>query len=325
MILIDNTFSKKPDYNLALEEALLRQSDDENEYLLIYINDPSVIIGRHQNIYQEVNLKYCYERNIPVLRRISGGGAVYHDGGNLNFSFITKKTASRFNNYIPFLSPIVRALNEMGFAAEISERNDMLLHGKKISGSAQFTSGNRMITHGTLLFNADLGSARRSLNVRLRSNYRSKAKKSFISSIDNISKKAGDDVNKFKERLISLLEKYSVIQKRGVLARKILDRAQQLLNERYCRWSWNYGRSPVSLFENVYALPAGELRVRYKIKRGVFEEMSIVSDFISDEKLSIIAAQFNGQRNDISSIINIRKRIKDLKITDFEWIQLLSG
>ena len=156
MILIHNHNNYDPRLNLALEEFILRDRK-EGDYLILYINEPSVIIGKHQNVMEEVGLRFVEEQGIPVVRRISGGGAVYHDLGNLNFSVITDHTPERHNNYESFLAPVISTLHTLGVESRLNNRNSLVLNdGRKFSGNAQFASRGRMVSHGTLLFNSNL-------------------------------------------------------------------------------------------------------------------------------------------------------------------------
>ena len=327
MILIDNKLTNDPAFNLAVEETLLRQKDDHKSYLLLYVNNPAVVIGRHQNIYEEVNLKMCHDLNIPVIRRISGGGAVYHDLGNLNFSFINDNSPRLINNYHPFLQPIISALNEMGVKAEKNERNDIVIEGYKISGTAQFTTKERMLTHGTLLYNADLEKAQKLLTAGSKKQYYSKSKKSFISSINNISaftnKQA--DIMHFKNNLLYYLQRNTVIQEQNTLTEKIINSAESLLESRYRSWDWNYGRSPVSDFIREIRYPFGDLKLRMIIKKGIFNEVAIVSDFIPQNKIRRIENLFIGQKSDILRLKQITNKIKKMNIKPIDWLELLFG
>ncbi|MDA8352956.1 MAG: lipoate--protein ligase, partial [Firmicutes bacterium] len=156
MLFIDNQNHYDPRINLAIEEYALKHLDIDETYLLFYINDPSIIIGRNQNTVEEIQVDYCREHGIHVVRRLSGGGAVYHDRGNLNFSFITKDDGESFLNFRKFTEPVVRALRRLGVEVELTGRNDLQVGEKKISGNAQFTTKGRMFSHGTLMFDVDL-------------------------------------------------------------------------------------------------------------------------------------------------------------------------
>ncbi|MBK7159525.1 MAG: lipoate--protein ligase, partial [Ignavibacteria bacterium] len=148
--LIENNNITDPFINLSLEEYCVRKLDMKDDYLLFYINEPSIIIGKHQNTIEEINAKYVNENNINVVRRISGGGTVYHDKGNLNFSFMTKHSQKSIHNFKLFTDPVIKVLNQMGVNAKLNGRNDITVEERKISGNAQFTDTKSMFSHGTL-------------------------------------------------------------------------------------------------------------------------------------------------------------------------------
>ena len=152
-----------PYLNLAIEEYLFRYSDDD--IFMLWQNRPSVIVGKNQNVYAEVDLPYTQSKGISVVRRITGGGAVYHDGGNVNYSFITSREKADSLDFARFAAPIIEALGALGLNAALSGRNDILCEGKKISGNAQFSDGRRILHHGTLLFDADLDEMSAVLNT----------------------------------------------------------------------------------------------------------------------------------------------------------------
>lgn len=186
MIFIDNEGNTDPFLNLALEEYILRNFAHQQDFLLFYINEPSIIIGRNQNTLEEINYDYVKREGIHVVRRISGGGAVYHDFGNLNFSFITDYHYDNLNNFRKFTEPVIRVLNNLGVNAELKGRNDIVVNDKKISGNAQFSSVKRMFSHGTLLFDSDLDEVSKALQVKM-TKIQSKGHKSVRSRVANIS------------------------------------------------------------------------------------------------------------------------------------------
>ncbi|MBL0308364.1 MAG: hypothetical protein IPP77_01275 [Bacteroidetes bacterium] len=149
MILVDNRNNTDPYLNLALEEYLIRHIDcQQDDYVLFYINEPCIVLGKNQSIYKEVNFEYLRNGRLKLARRITGGGTVYHDAGNLSFSFISKFADDKVNNYRYFNRPIVEGLRKVGLKAEMDARNNILLNVKKISGSAQFTDRKNIISHG---------------------------------------------------------------------------------------------------------------------------------------------------------------------------------
>ncbi|MET1013555.1 MAG: lipoate--protein ligase, partial [Paenisporosarcina sp.] len=186
MYFIDNKGITDPRINLAIEEYALKTMDvDKDSFFLFYINEPSIIIGKNQNTIEEIDTDYVDSNGIHVVRRLSGGGAVYHDLGNLNFSFITKDDGDSFRNFKKFTQPIVDALKEMGVDAELSGRNDILAGGRKISGNAQFSTKGRMFSHGTLMFDTEIEAVVSALKVR-KDKIESKGIKSIRSRVANI-------------------------------------------------------------------------------------------------------------------------------------------
>ncbi|MEH7800355.1 lipoate--protein ligase LplJ, partial [Bacillus pumilus] len=186
MLFIDNEQHYDPMINLAIEEYCLKYLDPEETYLLFYINQPSIIIGKNQNTIEEINTKYVEDNGIKVVRRLSGGGAVYHDKGNLNFSFITKDDGDSFHNFKKFTEPVIQALEKLGVKAELSGRNDIMADGRKISGNAQFATRGRIFSHGTLLFDSEIEHVVSALNVK-KEKIESKGIKSIRSRVANIS------------------------------------------------------------------------------------------------------------------------------------------
>lgn len=166
MKFIDNKGITDPMINLAIEEYILQNFGEKDSYLLFYVNKPSIIIGRNQNTIEEINTDYVEANNIKVVRRLSGGGAVYHDEQNLNFSFITKDDGESFQNFQKFTQPIVDALNKKGVPVELQGRNDLAVNGRKISGNAMFSTRGRMFSHGTLMLNSEIEELSRALKVK---------------------------------------------------------------------------------------------------------------------------------------------------------------
>src|SRR5699024_7618993 len=156
MKFIDNKGITDPSINLAIEQYVLQKFGTEDTYLLFYINRPSIIIGKNQNTVEEINTDYVDEQGIKVVRRLSGGGAVYHDEGNLNFSFITNGEGDSLHNFANCTEPVVQALNKMGVPAELQGRNDLVVNGRKIAGNAMFSTKGRMFSHGTLMFDSEI-------------------------------------------------------------------------------------------------------------------------------------------------------------------------
>lgn len=297
MKFIDNDGVHDPHVNLAFEEYALRHFDAGDSYLLFYVNDPSIIIGRNQNTLEEINDSYVRENGIHVVRRLSGGGAVYHDHGNLNYSFITDTAQDRLSNFEHFVGPVVDVLRDLGVPAEISGRNDIVVNGRKISGNAQFSTGKRMFSHGTLLFDSELDEVTRALDVKM-TKLESKGHKSVRSRVANISEFLDEpmDVQSFRQRLLDgLIEArdLSVVSPSEEQWREI----EALADERYRTWDWNFGASPDFNVHRVERFDAiGEVDVRLEVVDGFIEEASIYGDFLGHGDVETVENALTGTR-----------------------------
>ena len=242
--LIEAGDRRDPAINLAIEEYAVRHLDPAYSYFFIYINAPAVVVGRHQNVLREVNLRRCWDEAIPILRRLSGGGTVAHDRGNLNFTFITVHTSTTFNRYRQFLQPIVDVLTALGAPVRIDERNDLRLEGKKISGNAQFTSRGRLLSHGTLLFDADLNRIKRLVHPDERRSIRDKAPPSVRSAMINVRPYLKRDISLdgLRRRIIEAVLGQSV--ERYEFNAEDWAAIEKLAEQKYRRFAWNIAQSP---------------------------------------------------------------------------------
>ncbi|MBY6037943.1 lipoate--protein ligase [Fictibacillus nanhaiensis] len=310
MLFIDNENITDPRVNLAIEEFALKHLDINESYLLFYINEPSIIIGKNQNTVEEINAEYVREEGLHVVRRLSGGGAVYHDLGNLNFSFITKDDGNSFHDFKKFTDPVVKALKKLGVNAELSGRNDILAEGKKISGNAQFSTKGRMFSHGTLLFDSEIENVVSALNVRM-DKIESKGIKSIRSRVTNIREHLDEDMTmeEFKETLLTyLFEELESIPKYE-LTEKDWEEIRKISRERYANWDWNYGKSPKFNVELSNRFAAGSIDVRLHIVKGIIQEIKIFGDFFGVGDVSDIENRLNGIRYDRDAIENVLEDI----------------
>lgn len=247
MVAIDNRGVTSPYFNLALEEYLVRNADcSRKEYLLLYVNQPCVVLGKNQSIYREVNFDCLRKGGLLLARRVSGGGTVYHDEGNLNFAFISSFHNSKVNNYHYFNSRLVEALNGCGINVQMDARNNIVCNGKKLSGGAQFTNRKNIISHGTLLFNANLSSLRSSLKENSFP-VETKAVASVKSSVMNISEMK-TSINSVDELRMLLLSAYSA-KETLCLTDKEWNEVKKLADEKYASYGWVYGRSPLTTIQ----------------------------------------------------------------------------
>lgn len=295
MIFIDNEGNNNPHLNLALEEYIVRNFKDK-DYLLFYINQPSIIIGRNQNTLEEVNQNYVEEKDIKVVRRISGGGAVYHDFGNLNFSFITDHDIKSFNNFKKVTAPIVKVLNDMGVKAEMKGRNDVVVDDRKISGNAQFSTGKRMFTHGTLLLNSDLGEVTRALQVKM-TKLVSKGHKSVRSRVANIQEFLTEplDILDFREMILKGLDAAGDFETYQ-LTKEDWEKVHELKETKYDQWDWNYGRSPKFNLRRERRFPIGIIDLRLWVEKGHITDIKIFGDFFNSQPIQELEELLTGVR-----------------------------
>jgi lipoate-protein ligase A len=242
MLLVDNRSVTNPYINLAIEEFLIRyRSATNNDLLFMYINEPCVVIGKNQSIYREVNFDFLRNSELKLCRRISGGGAVYQDSGNLNFAFISSFAEHKVNNYAWFNNPVMDALRKAGVDAKADARNNIICNGKKISGNAQFTNRKNIISHGTLLLNANLQILRNSLRANNFS-IETKAVSSVRSPVENISTFTSmfTSVQQLRNYLVTELKPEGFFQ----FSNEEWNAITQLASKKFESFEWNYGRSP---------------------------------------------------------------------------------
>lgn len=295
MLFIDNQNITDPRINLAIEEYCLKHLDPEETYLLFYINQPSIIIGKNQNTIEEINTKYVDENGIIVVRRLSGGGAVYHDLGNLNFSFIMKDDGNSFHNFKKFTEPVVAALKRLGVDAELSGRNDLMANGRKISGNAQFSTKGRMFSHGTLLFDSEIEHVVSALKVK-KDKIESKGIKSIRSRVANISEFLDQKMTTVEFR--SMLLRYIFDTEGEIPEYKLTEKDWKIINqiskERYQNWDWNYGKSPKFNLQHSKRFQAGSVDIRLEVQKGVICECKIFGDFFGVGDVSDIEEKLTG-------------------------------
>jgi lipoate---protein ligase len=305
MQFVDNGGSTSPFQNLALEEHVLRHLMGDEDVLLFYVNDPSIIIGRNQNTVEEIAAEVVQERGLHVVRRISGGGAVYHDRGNLNFSFMTRDVHNRFSRYDEFNRPVVEVLRALGVPAELSGRNDIVAAGRKISGNAQFATPDRMLSHGTLLFDSNLDDVTVALRPKA-GKVESKGVKSIRSRVANISEFVSTSLSVDELREL-LLERIFGTSSRSSLPTLSLSAAdwhavRELQAQKYETWDWNYGQNPTSNLQRARRFVGGEIDVRYNIQDGRIAGVRIFGDYLGQHDIRELEALLLGLPFDSASI-----------------------
>lgn len=308
-MLFVNNIQTDPHLNLALEEYLLRHTNTDQPLLLFYINQPAVIIGRNQNTLEEIDPDFIKANGIHVVRRLSGGGAVFHDLGNLNFSFITPSRQD-LHNFAKFTEPVVAVLRQLGVAAELRGKSDIFAEGRKISGNAQYVTQQRMFSHGTLLFDTDIATMLKSLNPR-QAVIESRAVQSVRNFVVNIRELLAEDMDilAFRQTLLD------GIFGGGAVATYELDAAawagvEKLAAERYRTWEWNYGRSPQFNVRHEKDLPGGKVDVRFQVENGRILSCKIYGNFSGRQPIAELEARLTGLRYDRDSLIDTLTQIE---------------
>ncbi|MDN3015144.1 lipoate--protein ligase [Paenibacillus sp. BSR1-1] len=328
MLFINNKGITDPRINLAIEEYALKNLDINETYLLFYINEPSIIIGKNQNTIEEINTEYVEGNGIHVVRRLSGGGAVYHDLGNLNFSFITKDDGESFHNFRKFTEPVIRALQKLGVNAELSGRNDIEVEGRKISGNAQFSTKGRMFSHGTLLFDSEMDHVVSALKVK-KDKIESKGIKSVRSRVANISEFLTEKITieEFRSLILTYIFEGAEEISEYVLTEEDWEKIHQLSKERYQNWEWNFGKSPKFNLKHSHRFPVGSIDVRLEVNKGTIENCKIYGDFFGVGDVSDLENMLKGVRYDKSEIdkalIGIDTTYYFGKISKDEFINLI--
>lgn len=315
MLYVDNHNLHNPALNLAVEEYLIRNIAPEEELLLFYINEPSIIIGRNQNTIEEINVDYVREHHLHVVRRLSGGGAVYHDLGNLNFSFIAPNSPGNFHNFLKFTAPVIDVLQSLGVPAELSGRNDIVVDGHKISGNAQYVAGPRMVSHGTLLYQSDLDQVGQALRVKP-SKIESKGIKSVRSRVANITDWLAQplDILGFRQQILRGIFQSEQDIPQYILTDQDWEGIRRLSEERYQTWEWNYGRSPAFNLRRETRYPGGTIEALLEVENGCLRQIKFYGDFFGQRDVSELETLLTGC---IYAPDALQKRIEQIEIGQY--------
>lgn len=296
MRFVDNQDITDPRINLAIEEHLLRNVQSAEPILLLYINEPAVIIGRNQNTVAEIDQAFVQAKGIHVVRRLSGGGAVYHDLGNLNFSFVSHGR-DHLHNFARFTEPVVQTLNRLGVPAELRGQSDIFANGKKISGNAQYASGTRMFSHGTLLFDSNLENLLKALNPS-QAEISSNAVQSIRSFVGNVADMLPQPISiyQLKKLLLEAVFGETVIPTYD-LSEADWAQIHEISRTRYQNWDWNYGRSPqFNLHQSERFEGVGQVDVYVAVADGRIQQIKFSGDFNGRREIAELEVQLVGLR-----------------------------
>lgn len=322
MLYVENDDQRDPKINLAIEEFLLKHVQIEQPILLFYINEPSVIIGRNQNTLEEIDPDYVKENQIHLVRRLSGGGAVYHDLGNLNFSFVTPGQEG-LHNFERFTEPVIQVLQSLGLDAQLRGRSDIFAEDRKISGNAQYASQGRMFSHGTLLFNTDLEVMLKAINPR-QVNIESSAVQSVRNFVANIQE-LQPGIKSIEDLRAAIIQ--GIFQSSPVedykLSQEDWQNIYRISQERYQTWEWNVGRSPNFNIKKSNRFNIGKVDLRIAVDKGHIQSIKIFGDFLGNQDIKSLELSLIGVRYDPDALtlalndINIEPYFGGLAKEDF--------
>lgn len=295
--------------NLATEQYLMNSNKIQLPFMLFYIEKPCIIVGRNQNTMEEINEEYCQKHGITVTRRLSGGGAMYQDLGNLCFSFIVPANEQKFGDFKTLVKPVVDALHEMGVTkAKVTGRNDIVVDGKKFSGNAMYTRENKTFSHGTLMFDVDTDAVTHALRVP-KDKIESKGIKSVRSRVTNIKQYFKPEYQKldtfgFRDELIKKIWHVDSIKAAEKfeyhLTNEDQKEIQKIEKERYDNWDWVYGESPQFTVKKRKHFTGGTIDARFNVENGHIKNLKIYGDFfgiknVEEIEKALIGKEYNAQ------------------------------
>lgn len=310
-----NVQSTDPSINLALEQYVFDELSEEDDFFLLWQNNNAIIIGKNQNTYLEINTKYVMQYGIKVVRRLSGGGAVYHDMGNLNFTFIMKENRKQFD-FAKFANPVILALEKLGVKAEVNGRNDMMIDGKKFSGNAQYLKNGKIMHHGTLMYDSNIEVISNALHVNSEK-IASKGVKSIKSLVTNIRPYMNDSnipISEFKKLLVENMFAENSLQAYNLTAYDI-KRIGEISKKKYATWEWNYGKSPnYEICRQKRFEGCGQIEICMNISNERIKDFDICGDYFSYKDKDDLCRAIDGSRLESE---DIGERLKAIDVSSY--------
>ena len=312
MIYIESD-SKNPYWNLALEEYVFDQLDPKKEYFMLWQNQNSLIVGKYQNTAEEINPEYVEAQGIRVARRLSGGGAVYHDDGNLNFTYIVGKENNPDFNFSLFVIPVIKALEEFGVHAEFNGRNDLTIDGQKFSGNSQYARKGRILHHGCIMLDSNLDIVKNALRVK-EAKFESKSVKSVRSRVTTINEHAPRRIamEEFKEALKRQTAAQNELET-YILTDADRENIRKLQKEKYETWEWNYGFYPAYSIRRDRKFNSGLVSVNMEVEHGVIRQICLFGDFFGNRDIEELQQGLIGCRLDE----HLEEKLQDLQLEEY--------
>lgn len=299
-LFVLESMSTDPFFNLALEEYFFEKKDNNHNYLILWQNYRTIVIGKYQNTYAEINAKYVKEHHINVARRLSGGGAVYHDDGNLNYTLILNDEGADSFDFSRYVSVVADALKKVGINACFNGRNDITIDGMKISGSSQYFRKGKLLHHGCIMLDSNLADVADALNVS-KAKFEGKAVKSVKSRVTTINQhmESPMTMSEFKQLMIEQFCENENAQ-HIVLTEKQKSDICKLRDEKYIKDEWNYGKSPACSIKKERKFPSGLVSVYMTVKNQRIQEIHIYGDFFGNEDIRLLEEMISGNKMDES-------------------------
>ena len=293
--IVNNSHS--PAYNVALEAYAFRELLAEDELFILWINEPTIVIGKHQNAIEEINKTYTDEHGIHVVRRLSGGGAVYHDLNNLNYTIISNKSQEGAFDFKTFSQPVIETLADLGVTATFTGRNDLEIDGKKFCGNAQAYYKGRMMHHGCLLFDVDMTVLGNALQVS-KDKIESKGVKSVRARVTNILDELPEKmtVEAFSNQLLNKMKEY-------VFSDDDLKNIQALADQQFGTWDWTYGKAPEYTIKRSVRYPAGKITTYANVEKSVIKGIKLYGDFFGIKDVADIEQALIGLRYEYPDVL----------------------
>ncbi len=302
-----------PYFNLAVDEYIFKHFDED--CFMLWRNDNAIIVGKHQNTLAEINLDYVQEKDIKIVRRMSGGGAVYHDLGNLNFTFTKTGKDRGLVDFRHYTAPILEVLNELGVNAKFEGRNDLLIDGKKFSGNAEYVLKNKVLHHGTILFSShmpDISGALKANPLK----FQDKAVKSIPKRVTNVTDHLLEPISldDFTQRIMQHIINTHEDCRPYELTTDDITQINKIRDEKYATWDWNFGKSPDYNFTQGVRTSGGTLEMHLDVQKGVIQKCKIFGDFFTTRDISDIEDALIGAQHERGVI---KQRLSQFQIDDY--------
>lgn len=302
-----------PHYNLAAEEYLIREND--SDVFMLWRNANAIIVGKHQNTLAEINYEFVREKGIKVVRRLSGGGTVFHDLGNINFTFIKQGDGMNLVDFRKFTQPIIEFLATLGIEAKFEGRNDLTIDGKKFSGNAEHVYRDRILHHGTILFSSKMSDLSAALKVNPEK-FKDKAVKSVRSRVTNISDHLREKISieDFIRQLMDYVTATRDDSREYELTAEDDKKIKDLVTKKYGTWDWNFGYSPKYDFNRSFKTQGGHIEVKFDVKDGVIRNAKLHGDYFHVRDSDELEEMLKGLQHDYNII---RQRLEKENIGNY--------